>query len=294
MIYIGIPVFNRISYTRKCLQSIRLQTYSEYTVVICDDGSTDNTAEVITTEFPEVILLKGDGNLWWTGGINECVKYALDKAKDNDFIFTLNNDTELAVDTLQTLIEFSESHPKSLLACGNYFIDEKNKLESTAFVKKEKSPFSKYHKPLFGWGETVENLKEDVYEVDSVSGKGVLIPISVFHITGTYNSEKLPHYHADTEFTRRASLAGYKIFLLVKAVVFTDPNTSGIGQVNSKVSISEFFKSLFSIRSENHLRSQYNRSKLIYGKKWIVYLIPNLVSIFCKFFTRYVASSRNK
>ncbi len=295
MIFICIPVFNRIAYTRKCLQSIREQTYKDYTVIICDDGSTDGTSAILQSEFPEVIVLQGNGNLWWTGGINECVKYALAKANiQSDYIFTLNNDTELAGNTLQVLTEQSRLRPNSILACGNYFINDRTKLESTAFVRRGKIPFSDHHKPLFKWGEDIGNLTENVYEVSSVSGKGVLIPVDIFHKIGLYNFNKLPHYHADTEFSCRAFNAGYKIFLVLNAVIYTDPDTSGIGQVNSKVSFREFWASFNSMRSENHLKSLYNKSVIYYGYKWPLYLAPNLVYIVYKFFVRYVRSLNTK
>lgn len=287
MIFICIPIFNRIAYTLNCLQSIQQQVYKSFTVVICDDGSTDGSAEMIASKYPDVVLLKGDGNLWWTGGINECIKYVIERAGNNDYIFTLNNDTELVPDTLQTLITFTETHPDSLVACANHFLKDKRSLESTAFVQRSKWPFSAYHKPLFPWGENVNNLKEPVYEVSSVSGKGVLVPVKVFRTIGLYNAAKLPHYHADAEFARRASKAGYKVFFNVNAIIYTDSDASGIGQVNSKISLTEFIKSFGSMRSENHLRSLYNRSKLYYGTKWMVYLIPNLLFIWYKFLIRY-------
>lgn len=292
MIYIAIPVFNRIDLTCKCLESIRMQVYKEWTVVICDDGSKDNTSEIITLRFPEVTLLKGNGNLWWTGGTNECIKYILKVATANDYIFTLNNDTVLLPETLNDLIAFSRLRSMSIVACGNYFINDRSKLESTAFIKKSKSPFSEYHRPLLQWGEDVKNLKNNVYEVNSVSGKGVLIPIVVFHEIGLYNFKKLPHYHADTEFSRRAGKCGYKIFFFLDAIILTHQNASGIGQVNSQANLAEFFKSFFSLRSENFLRSLYNRSRLIYGKKWLVYLLANVISIFTNFLHRFYNQSK--
>lgn len=290
MIFIAIPVFNRIEFTCECLESIRSQIYKEWTVVVCDDGSKDNTTEIIASSFPEVIILKGNGNLWWTGGTNECVKFILERATVNDYIFTLNNDTVLLPETLNTLIKFGSLHPNSIVACGNYFINDRSRLESTAFIKRFKSPFSEYHLPLYQWGEDVSNLKTNVYEVNSVSGKGVLIPVPVFHKVGIYNFEKLPHYHADTEFTRRANKTGYQIFLLLDAIILTHQDASGIGQVNSKLNIAEFFKSFFSLRSENYLPSLYNRSRVIYGRKWLLYLVANVISTGTKFLRRYLRS----
>lgn len=295
MIYICIPVFNRINYTIKCIQSIRRQHFKAYSILICDDGSTDRTSEILSTEFPEVKVLPGDGNLWWSGATNVCVAYALQNAHPGDFIFTLNNDTELAEDTLENLIQFSILHPNSIIACGNYFLKEKTRLEATAFVEKKRGIFNSYHHPLFAYGTDVSALDHSVYKVQSVSGKGVLIPIEVFQKIGLYNSKQLPQYHGDTEFSRRAFLAGYQIFFNPNAVIYTDQNATGIGQANSfKITIKEFLQSFFSLRSENHLRTLYHRSWLTYGKKWSVYLVLNILSILYKFTIRYVKSNRKR
>jgi len=293
MIYICIPVFNRIEYTKKCIQKLGNQSFKDYLVVVCDDGSTDGTFDILTAEYPEVKVLKGDGNLWWSGATNVCVRYALQHANPGDFVFTLNNDTELAENTLETLINFSAEHPGSIVACGNYFLNDRSKLEATAFVEKKKWIFSIYHHLLFPYGTDVADLSQSVYQVHSLSGKGVLIPIEVFQKIGLYNEKQLPQYHGDTEFTRRAHLAGFKLFYNLNAVIHTDQHATGIGQANSsRISVKEFLQSFFSLRSENHLTSLYHRSRLTYGNKWPIYLTLNVLSIFYRFLQRYLKSMK--
>ena len=70
LIHVIVPVHNRVSMTRICLASLRMQSDQGFRVVVVDDGSTDKTSEIIHSEFPEVELLGGDGNLWWVGSIN--------------------------------------------------------------------------------------------------------------------------------------------------------------------------------------------------------------------------------
>lgn len=290
MIYICIPVFNRIEFTVKCINSINNQLFKDFEIVVCNDGSSDGTGEILKRDFPEVRIVEGDGNLWWSGGTNECVKYVLSACNGDDFIFTLNNDTELDSFCLQILFDFAISNPKSLIACGNYFNNDHSKLEGTAFIQRNKWPFSLYHGLLFPWGQDVSGLNQSVFEVDSVSGKGVLIPVSVFKDIGLYDSEHLPQYHGDQEFSRRAKESGYRIFLNLDAIIYTDQTASGIGQVNSKVSLRQFIQSLNSLRSENYLPTLYHRAKIVYKKKWPVYLFFNVLSINLRFGRRYLKS----
>ncbi|HVW97769.1 MAG TPA: glycosyltransferase family 2 protein [Mucilaginibacter sp.] len=294
MIYICIPVFNRLSYTINCIESIIRQEFENYKIVICDDGSTDGTADTLREKYPFVIILSGNGNLWWSGATNECVKYVLSVCKDDDFVFTLNNDTELSDDCLSIAYNFALANPLSIMACGNYFYNNRTRIEGTAFVKRNKWPFSLYHGLLFHWGADVSQLEEMVYKVDSVSGKGVLIPVKVFKKIGLYNSLKLPQYHGDQEFSRRAGESGFEIYINLNARVYTDQTASGIGQVNSKVSVRDFLKSFSSFRSENHLPSLYNRARIIYKRKWPIYLFFNIVSIVARFGMRVIRVGFNK
>jgi GT2 family glycosyltransferase len=113
-IFIVIPVHNRKHFTRACLLSIRKQTLPNFKVIVVDDGSTDGTGEMIEEGFPDVILLKGDDNLWWTGDTNIGVEYALEQADHDDYIYLhcMYDDTIVRPAYLQTLLDTALNHPK--------------------------------------------------------------------------------------------------------------------------------------------------------------------------------------
>ena len=136
-----IPVHNRLDYTKKCLQIFReLQKNSFFQnnniqIVIIDDGSTDGTGGWIRENYPEVIVLNGDGNLWYTGGVNVGFKYALEKMNP-DFIMIWETDifpVEDYFDHLQAIIDdwkgdsticsklYYKSKPDTILAVGGFF-----------------------------------------------------------------------------------------------------------------------------------------------------------------------------
>lgn len=47
MFSVVIPTYNRADLLKECLQSLAEQTFQSFEVLVCDDGSTDNTAEVV-------------------------------------------------------------------------------------------------------------------------------------------------------------------------------------------------------------------------------------------------------
>ena len=92
MIFVIIPVYNRKNLTQGCLESLKQQNYRGFNVILVDDGSTDGTSEMVQLLYPDTILLKGDGNLWWAGSVNKGIRYALSVCQSDDYILTLNDD----------------------------------------------------------------------------------------------------------------------------------------------------------------------------------------------------------
>jgi cellulose synthase/poly-beta-1,6-N-acetylglucosamine synthase-like glycosyltransferase len=88
IVHVLIPVHNRMDATLECVACLERQTYRDFRVVIVDDGSTDGTSDTLERMHPEVEVLRGDGNLWWTGAVHMGVEHILKSAKGGDFVLT--------------------------------------------------------------------------------------------------------------------------------------------------------------------------------------------------------------
>nr|WKN34689.1 glycosyltransferase family 2 protein [Tunicatimonas sp. TK19036] len=253
-IFIVIPVFNKIQYTVKCLKSLTEQTYKNYQIIVVDDGSKDGTTHIINTQFPEATVLQGDGNLWWTGGTNMGVEYALKHAVDNDFILTLNNDLEVKPDYLEQLVKVSD-HNKPCLV-GSVAVDNRDP-EKIEFLGERRNFYtgkSDHAVPLRPYSELVKDYDCIVSHV--LPGRGTLIPSEVFRKIGIYDFEHFPHYAADHDFARRAYKAGYKLVVATKAVVISAVENTGLTYVLNPT-FKVFFSSFFTIKSPVNLKLIY-------------------------------------
>jgi len=249
MLFVIIPVHNRVDFTLKCLESLEKQTYKEFKIILVDDGSTDNTVEVVAEKYKDVEILQADGSLWWTASINLGIKRALEE--NASLILTLNNDTIAPIDYLANHIKWHKAHPDYIL--GSYAIDQST------------------HEPVYGgakidwkFAKTINLLdkvsdedRNGLHEVTHFPGRGLLIPVSVINKIGLFDAKVFPHYFADYEFTYRAVHKGFKVFCNFDAKLYTYPNESGAEKIRNNKTLNGYFDHLFGIKGGGNLKNFY-------------------------------------
>ena len=288
MITIVIPVHNRLEFTRQCLACLSVQTYRQFQIVVVDDGSTDGTELMIMQEFPEVVILKGDGNLWWTEATNWGIRYAqklADKRQEN-FILTLNDDTRVGPDYLQTMLDAYRKHKPCLIGSVSVDSDNPNKLEYAGaafelYTAGGRHLSEDYH------NNYQELAKRTTYvESHSLPGRGTLIPMEVFDRVGLFNSKKYIHYMSDIEFSVRARKAGYRLIVNVPSVVYEYVKATGI-QVEREVTLKQFINGFTSIKSPTNLRVRYHFA-IDHSKTKVLYFCFDVARICTGFLLRKV------
>ncbi len=194
-----IPVHNRREITLACLRHLQLQgDLHPGRVLVIDDGSTDGTSTAIRQAFPEVALLPGTGDLWWTGAIALGMEAAF--AGGAEAVYWLNDDCLPDPGTLAALEAAAEGGPGGLRAlvapvCVNA---ETGAPVPTAFSGRV---------PCSDPGGRAA-------AVDGLSGFCVRIPRVAWERLGGPDPYAFPHYYGDTAYTLKASRAGLPCLLL--------------------------------------------------------------------------------
>ena len=258
MIYVVIPVYNRIAYTESCLQCLRRQTYPELLPIVVDDGSTDGTSELIAEKYPEVEVIRGRGDWYWTGSAYRGVERALALSRsDQDYILMLNDDLTFDSDLIERLVAFCEKHARSVVQALGSWSDQRNRIQ---YAGRRIHHWTAGHEATHR-GEARDSFKPD-YAVlsDVLTGRGVLFPIQVFKEVGNYDLRII--HRGDPEFTKRASKAGWSLWVYFGAVVYSYP-VEGKGNINERANfklkdIKEYF---FGALSSAHLPTMWRNAR---------------------------------
>lgn len=93
--------------TLKCLHSLRSMEYSNYHILVVDNGSKDDSVSHIREAHPNLEIIKNEKNLGFGGGCNVGIRYALEQGAE--FIWLLNNDTQVDSGALGAMVRLANS-----------------------------------------------------------------------------------------------------------------------------------------------------------------------------------------
>ena len=109
-----VPMYNLGSYACSCIRSLLVQTYANLEIIIVDDGSTDDTVEliesVVEADSRVKILHKINGGL--SSARNFGVKHCT-----GEYIMFVDGDDVLDIRTIELLVEIALENDVSLVTC---------------------------------------------------------------------------------------------------------------------------------------------------------------------------------
>ena len=205
-----IPCFNAELYIRNCLISILKSSFSNYEIIVVDDGSTDNSAKLINSLANSKTIIKLI-SLTKNIGPARARNLGVSKAKGKYLVF-LDADTEIEKNCLQAIATMFSKNPKIGALQTKLVKGKSNQIESLGHFL---SPFG------FPYEVGTENNRKENQKkmpIFAARSAGMAIKKDLFQKIGGFDEDYFI-YGEETDLCWRVRLSGSKIYYLPKAKV---------------------------------------------------------------------------
>lgn len=195
---------NRRDDTLACIASLTESHYSNHSIIVLDNASTDGSVEAIQEKFPAVQIISLEENKGYAGNNNVGIAAAV--AQGADWVFVLNEDTILDPDCLNQLVLVGESDPSiGIVGPMVYHYDEPTVIQSAGGQMNQ-------HLEAVHIAQNEEDKGQFVQPrpVDWISGCAILVRRPLIEQVGMID-ERFFYYWEETEWCLRAGRAGWRI-----------------------------------------------------------------------------------
>ena len=233
-ILVILPVHNRRATTALFIRSLLAQSYTNWHLLLIDDGSTDGTADMVRGLVSSLTVLCGDGNWWWGGALHQGYLW-LKRHPDHhaDLVLIINDDTEFLPDFLEHAVRKAE--PRSLLLAQLYnqageFVEAGVRLD---------------------WRKLDSISVKETVGLNCLSTRGLFLWARDFLEIGGFYPVLLPHYLSDYEFTMRAHRKGFALMSSPDVRLRYNEQLTGIRNQDG-LSVFQHIKTGLSIKSTSN------------------------------------------
>jgi len=215
-IFVLAPVHNRRAFTERFARCLAAQTDQSFHLVLVDDGSTDGTAEAVLSILPGTTVIRGAGDWWWAGSLEQARRWLLDQpAAPGQLVLIANDDTTFESDFLAAGRAAMDAGERRLLLARPFSADTGEPVGLGVTVDWARLSF----RPTF-----------DPAAIDCFSTRGLFLRRTDFLALGGFHTVLLPHYLSDYEFTLRAVRRGYELATEPTVRLVMDEKATGIRQ----------------------------------------------------------------
>jgi len=209
-ISIIIPVYNNIRLTLECLKSISEFTSStvKYEIIVADDASTDETAELLS-RIANIVHIRNPQNLNFLLNCNNAAKHARGR-----YIVLLNNDAQVTRGWIEALLAPFRLYPDTG-AVGPRIVYPHGRLqEAGVAINRDGSS------QLIGLADDASLPRFNfLREVDYCSGACLIVETEIFRKLGGFWKELAPAYCEDVDLCFRIRQLGLRIFYNPDAII---------------------------------------------------------------------------
>lgn len=210
--------YNQPKVTLDLVYSLQKLEYQNWELIVVDNGGEKSLLENDLKPFEKVRYLRSEENLGFAGGNNLGLPLC-----QGEFIFFINNDTEVEPDLMEPLLYVLKNDPQLGMLCPKIiFHQQKNLLQYAGFT-----PMSKVTIRNSGIGfKEIDNGQYDgIYKTAFAHGAAMIVPKKVIDKVGTMYDDYFLYYE-EYDWAQRIKDAGYRIVYCGKSTVYHKESVS--------------------------------------------------------------------
>ena len=267
LVAVIIPNWNLRNDLVECLESIKMSSYGNIITIVVDNGSTDDSVEIVSQKFPEVRLIVSKENQGYAGGVNLGLREGIRLGAH--YFFVLNNDTVLPPETISLLITTMEQYPKYGIIAPKvlYF----NSPDLTYSLGDKVFPFLPLPVPI-GRKKIDHKDNEQIMDFDYLFGCALLIRKEVLESIGLFDTSYFMYYE-DADYCWRARAAGFSLARIGYARIYHKGSLS----VNKEKPLMIYYRarnrSRFFRRYPHGLHPIFTFIALFLGSVWKILIL---------------------
>jgi GT2 family glycosyltransferase len=208
--------------TIECVESLRASDYPNLRTIVVENGSTDNSLELIRRSVPSVTLIDTGANLGFTGGNNAGIKTAL--VAGADYVMLLNNDTVVAPNLISQLVATAQSDESIGIVTGKILQYGRPTVWSAGTSLDRRFLTVR----LQGYGLPDVNLEHAPRDVPWITGCAMLIRRAVLDRVG-FLDDALYLSAEDLDYSLKVVGAGYRLVYDPRAILWHKESVSAGG-----------------------------------------------------------------
>lgn len=207
--------YNVKDYLLQCLRSVKLsEGTASFEIIVVDNASSDNSIDELHEIFPDVIWIELPENIGFGRGNN----IGLERCKGKYVLF-LNPDTLIAHNTIQTMVDYLETHPDvGLAGCKVLNADGTFQLACRRGLPTPWASFCKLfglqslfpNSPLFARYNLTFMPVDETYDVDALIGAFMMGPLTVIKSLNGFDPDFFM-YGEDLDLCYRVQKRGYHV-----------------------------------------------------------------------------------